>query len=78
MINAIQLDVRGIEDNLFMPRVRKMLAKLYPGQTLEIVTSDEESEPRLANYCCKTGDNLISRYNKGEKIFFIIQKKPQI
>ncbi len=78
MDTAIQLDARGLESFNLMLKIKRMLTRLYPGQTLHILATDPTSSEELTTYCERTGDHFLDSRYEGSVFLHTIKKKSQI
>lgn len=66
------LDVRRLACPMPILRAKKSLAGMSAGQVLKIVATDKGSPKDFADFCSKTGNELLSSQEQnGEFIFFI-------
>lgn len=69
------LDVTGLRCPLPVLKTRKMLAKLAPGDRLEVVTTDPVSVVDLPHFCRTEGHELLDQQQVGATFRFLIRKK---
>ncbi len=74
MENELELDVRKQNSPLPIIRTDRMLQKMYPGQTLCVVSADPSLIDDMMIYCKESGDELIGRYPVGRIFHYKIQK----
>ena len=75
--NEFELDARGLNCPMPVIRVRKMLQRMYPGQILQVRTTDPGSFKDMKSYCNQTGDELLESREVEKEFHYIIRKKPQ-
>ena len=67
-----ELDVRRLACPLPILRANKSLSAMSAGQVLKIAATDKGSPKDFADFCSKTGNELLSSTeNNGEFIFLI-------
>ncbi len=74
MNTEIKLDVRNLEIPRQIARIRKLVGKLYPGQTLK-VSADSSSTEYFETYCEETGNKLIETSKAGATFYYLIKKQ---
>ena len=75
MKNELMLDARDICSPFPILRAQKLLRRMFPGQTLKIVTKDPRSATDFQSYCKETGNELIECSALGSCYYYRIQKK---
>ena len=53
---------------------KKMLEKINPGETLEVIFDNPSSSESISAMCDSSGDKIIEKNTESGKIFFIIKK----
>ena len=68
----IELDARQLACPLPILRAKKSLSQMDSGQVLKIVATDKGAPNDFAEFCRKTGNELLSSTaNDGEFVFMI-------
>lgn len=75
MKNELVLDVRELNGPFPILRTEKILQKMFPGQTVRVVTTDPRSATDFKSYCNETGNELVECSAFGDCYYYRIQKK---
>lgn len=68
----VDLDVRQLACPLPILRAKKSLATMSSGQVLKVLATDRGAPKDFAEFCSKTGNEMLSSTeNAGEYIFLI-------
>lgn len=70
-----ELDVRKLACPLPILRAKKALAAMTGGQVLKIVATDGGSPKDFADFCGKTGNELLSSTETGGEFTFLIRRR---
>ncbi len=70
-----ELDARGLNCPLPIPRTKKTLNEMTSGQTLKVIATDPGSVKDFAAFAKQTGNELLSSSESGSEYTFFIQKK---
>ncbi|HHB13464.1 MAG TPA: sulfurtransferase TusA family protein [Chromatiales bacterium] len=68
------LDARGLNCPLPILRTRKAMARLEPGQVLEVRATDPGSVKDMEAFCRQTGHELVSSAQEGGAFVFLLRK----
>ena len=68
------LDTKGLACPLPILKTRKVLSEMPTGTTLEILATDQGSEPDFKAFCESTGNKLIEFTQSGGVYRFVIQR----
>jgi TusA-related sulfurtransferase len=71
---AEQLDCRGLLCPLPVLRTRSVLARLAPGQILEVVATDPASPLDMAVFSHRSGHELVRQERRGDEFVFFLRK----
>jgi tRNA 2-thiouridine synthesizing protein A len=74
MMIAKTLDLKGLARPLPLRRTAEELAKLHPGDLLEVVTTDHASIQDFAAWASTTGQDLLESSQLGHVFRFVIRK----
>jgi tRNA 2-thiouridine synthesizing protein A len=68
----VELDARQLACPLPILRAKKSLSQMNSGQVLKIAATDKGSPNDFAEFCMKTGNELLSStVQDGEYVFFL-------
>lgn len=70
-----ELDVRQLSCPLPILRANKSLAPMRGGQVLKVVATDKKSPDDFADFCKKTGNELLSSETHGDEFVFLIRRR---
>ncbi len=70
-----ELDVRLLECPLPILRAKKALATMTSGQVLRVVATDRKSPKDFADFCNKTGNELLSSTEQSGEFVFLIRRR---
>jgi tRNA 2-thiouridine synthesizing protein A len=71
----VELDVRKLACPLPILRAKKALAGMSAGQVLKVVATDAGSPKDFADFCSKTGNELLSSTEQGAEFVFLIRRR---
>lgn len=71
----VELDVRRLSCPLPILRAKKVLAGMQEGQVLRVVATDGGAPKDFADFCNKTGNELLSSTAVGEEFVFLIRRR---
>ncbi len=71
----VELDVRQLACPLPILRAKKSLAAMNGGQVLKVVATDKGSPNDFADFCRKTGNELLSSMEEGSEFIFLIRRR---
>ncbi len=71
----VELDVRQLVCPLPILRAKKSLATMQSGQVLKVVATDKKSPDDFADFCSKTGNELVSSIEQSGEYFFLIRRR---
>lgn len=71
----VELDVRQLACPLPILRAKKSLAAMSAGQVLKVVATDKKSPDDFADFCSKTGNELLSSVEQGDEFVFLIRRR---
>lgn len=71
----VELDVRQLACPLPILRAKKALAAMGAGQVLKIVATDKGSPKDFADFCSKTGNELLSSTEQDGEFVFLIRRR---
>ncbi len=71
----IELDVRKLACPLPILRAKKALSGMSGGQVLKVVATDEGSPKDFADFCKKTGNELLSSAAADGEFTFLIRRR---
>ncbi|GAB4412763.1 MAG: sulfurtransferase TusA family protein [Sideroxydans sp.] len=69
------LDVRQLACPLPILRAKKALAQMASGQVLRVVATDQGAPKDFADFCGKTGNELLSSEQDGDEFIFFIRRR---
>ena len=69
------LDVRKLACPLPILRAKKSLAMMMVGQVLRVVATDKGSPRDFADFCSKTGNELLSSTEQNGEFIFLIRRR---
>lgn len=70
-----ELDVRQLACPLPILRAKKSLSALTAGQVLKVVATDRGSPKDFADFCSKTGNELLSSTEESGEFIFLIRRR---
>ncbi len=68
------LDARGLSCPLPILRTRKALARLEPGQVLEVRATDPGSVKDMEAFCRQAGHELVASSEEGGTYVFLLRR----
>ncbi len=71
----VELDVRRLACPLPILRAKKSLSAMSSGQVLKVVATDGGSPNDFADFCGKTGNELLSSEVSGGEFVFLIRRR---
>lgn len=71
----IELDVRQLACPLPILRAKKSLSAMSAGQVLKVVATDKGSPKDFADFCSKTGNELLSSTETNGQFVFLIRRR---
>ncbi len=71
----VELDVRQLACPLPILRAKKSLATMATGQVLKVVATDKGAPKDFADFCSKTGNELLSSTEEGGEFVFLIRRR---
>ncbi|HLP98737.1 MAG TPA: sulfurtransferase TusA family protein [Sideroxyarcus sp.] len=71
----VELDVRKLACPLPILRAKKSLAGMNAGQVLRVVATDHGSPKDFADFCSKTGNELLSSTEQDGEFIFLIRRR---
>ncbi len=71
----VELDVRQLECPLPILRAKKSLSAMSGGQVLKVVATDNKSPKDFADFCKKTGNELLSSAVANGEFVFLIRRR---
>ena len=71
----VELDVRGLACPLPILRAKKSLSGMVAGQVLRVVATDTGSPRDFADFCSKTGNELLSSTEQNGEFLFLIRRR---
>jgi len=71
----VELDVRGLACPLPILRAKKALSEMATGQVLRVVATDGGAPRDFADFCSKTGNELLSSTGRGGEFVFLIRRR---
>jgi tRNA 2-thiouridine synthesizing protein A len=69
------LDVRRLACPLPILRAKKSLSTMSSGQVLSVVATDAGSPKDFADFCNKTGNELLSSDDQDGEFIFLIRRR---
>lgn len=69
----VELDVRGLACPLPILRAKKALSPMASGQVLKVIATDKGSPRDFADFCSKTGHELVSSTEADGAFVFLIR-----
>jgi tRNA 2-thiouridine synthesizing protein A len=70
-----ELDARGLSCPLPILRAKKSLSQMNSGQVLRIVATDRGAPNDFAEFCRKTGNELLSSTMQEGEFTFLIRRR---
>lgn len=71
----MELDARKLSCPLPILRTKKSLSSMSGGQVLKVVATDPGSVSDFAEFCRKTGNELLSSAVQGDEFVFLIRRR---
>jgi tRNA 2-thiouridine synthesizing protein A len=71
----IELDARNLSCPLPILRAKKSLSQMNSGQVLRIVATDKGAPNDFAEFCRKTGNELLSSTAQDGEFVFLIRRR---
>lgn len=71
----VELDVRKLVCPLPILRAKKSLSTMSAGQVLRVVATDAGSPKDFADFCSKTGNELLSSTEQSGEFIFLIRRR---
>ncbi len=71
----VELDVRQLACPLPILRAKKALAGMSGGQVLKVVATDRGAPKDFADFCSKTGNELLSSIEDSGEFIFLIRRR---
>jgi tRNA 2-thiouridine synthesizing protein A len=71
----VELDVRKLSCPLPILRTKKSLATMSSGQVLKVMATDGGAPRDFADFCSKTGNELLSLTEAGGEFVFLIRRR---
>jgi tRNA 2-thiouridine synthesizing protein A len=71
----VELDVRRLACPLPILRAKKSLSAMSSGQVLKVVATDKGAPKDFADFCGKTGNELLSSTEQGGEFVFLIRRR---
>lgn len=70
-----ELDVRQLSCPMPILRAKKALSTMGSGEVLRILATDNKSPADFADFCRKTGNELLSSEEAGGEYRFLIRRR---
>ncbi|MFZ5502665.1 MAG: sulfurtransferase TusA family protein [Pseudomonadota bacterium] len=71
----VLLDVRRLVCPLPILRAKKSLSAMQPGQVLRVIATDRGAPKDFADFCSKTGNELLSSSEQEDEFVFLIRRR---
>lgn len=71
----IELDVRKLACPLPILRAKRSLSTMGSGQVLKVVATDKGAPKDFADFCSKTGNELMSSTEDNGEFVFLIRRR---
>ncbi|HXU92044.1 MAG TPA: sulfurtransferase TusA family protein [Gallionella sp.] len=71
----VELDVRKLACPLPILRAKKSLSAMNSGQVLKVVATDKGAPKDFADFCGKTGNDLLSSTEQDGEFVFLIRRR---
>jgi tRNA 2-thiouridine synthesizing protein A len=71
----VELDVRQLACPLPILRAKKSLSAMSSGEVLKVVATDGGSPKDFAEFCKKTGNELLASEVNGSEYIFLIRRR---
>jgi tRNA 2-thiouridine synthesizing protein A len=71
----VELDVRQLACPLPILRAKKSLSAMGAGQVLKVVATDKGAPRDFADFCSKTGNELLSSTEQDGEFVFLIRRR---
>lgn len=75
MESDFELDARHLACPLPILRAKKSLSQMTSGQVLRVATTDRGSPNDFAEFCSKTGNELLSSTEQNGEFIFLIRRR---
>lgn len=75
LVFDVELDVRKLACPLPILRAKKSLSEMGEGQILKIMATDRGTPRDFADFCGKTGNELLSLTEQGDEFIFFIRRR---
>lgn len=75
MSHDVELDARKLACPLPILRAKKSLSTMSSGQVLKVVATDKGAPRDFADFCGKTGNELLSSTEAGGEFVFLIRRR---
>ena len=72
---GIEVDARGLACPLPILRAKKALSQMNSGQVLKVTATDKGAPNDFAEFCSKTGNELLSSTEQGGEFVFLIRRR---
>ena len=70
-----EVDARGLSCPLPILRAKKALSGMNSGQVLRVMATDKGSPNDFAEFCSKTGNQLLSSSSQNDEFLFLIRRR---
>lgn len=71
----VELDVRKLACPLPILRAKKSLSTMSAGEVVKVVATDKGSPRDFADFCSKTGNELLSSTEQDDEFVFLIRRR---
>jgi len=71
----VELDVRQLACPLPILRAKKSLATMNSGQVLKVLATDKGAPKDFAEFCSKTGNEMLSSTEYAGEYIFLIRRR---
>ncbi len=71
----VELDVRRLACPLPILRAKKSLSAMSGGQILKVIATDRGAPKDFADFCSKTGNELLSSTEQDGEFIFLIRRR---
>lgn len=71
----VELDVRQLACPLPILRAKKSLSAMSSGEVLKVIATDGGSPKDFAEFCKKTGNELLASEVSGSEFIFLIRRR---
>jgi len=72
---AVSLDLRGLPSPLPVAKVAVAMARLHPGDLVEVLATDRGAARDFAVWCRATGNELLEQGEEAGAFWFVIRKR---